>query len=38
MSKASAVEYLKSHFDEDLTLSKIYRYLDTLHNTQQEKV
>ena len=38
MSKASTVEYLKSHFDEDLTLSKIYRYLDTLYNTQQEKV
>ena len=38
MSKAATVEYLKSHFEEDLTLSKIYRYLDTLYNTQQDKI
>ena len=38
MSKMATVEYLKSHFDEDVSLSKIYRYLDKLYNTQQEKV
>lgn len=29
-SKAATVEYLKNHFDEDVDLSKIYRYLDKL--------
>ena len=38
MSKMATVEYLKSHFDEDINLSKIYRYLDKLYNTQQEIV
>jgi hypothetical protein len=38
MSKMATVEYLKSHFDEDIDLSKIYRYLDKLYNTQQEEV
>ena len=38
MSKASTVDYLKSHFDEDVQLHKIYRYLDKLHSTQQEKI
>jgi len=38
MSKSGTVDYLKSHFDEDLQLHKIYRYLDKLYNTQQEKV
>ena len=37
-SKAATVEYLKNHFDEDLNLSKIYRYLDKLNHTQQDKV
>ena len=37
-SKAATVEYLKNHFDEDMDLSKIYRYLDKLNHTQQEKV
>ena len=37
-SKAGTVDYLKSYFDEDVELHKIYRYLDRLHNTQQEKV
>jgi len=32
------VDYLKSYFDEDVALHKIYRYLDRLHNTLQEKV
>lgn len=38
MSKAATVDYLKSHYEEDLSLSKIYRYLDKLHNTQQDKI
>lgn len=28
----------QNHFDEDVDLSKIYRYLDRLNHTQQEKV
>lgn len=38
LSKAGTVDYLKSHFDEDLQLHKIYRYLDKLYNTQQEQI
>lgn len=37
-SKAGTVDYLKSYFDEDVELHKIYRYLDRLHNTQQDKI
>ncbi len=37
-SKAATVEYLMNHFDEDMDLSKIYRYLDKLNHSQQEKV
>ena len=37
-SKAGTVDYLKSYFDEDVALHRIYRYLDRLHNTQQEKI
>ena len=37
-SKAGTVDYLKSYFDEDVELHKIYRYLDRLHSTQQEKI
>jgi transposase len=37
-SKAGTVDYLKSYFDEDVELHKIYRYLDHLHNTQQEAI
>lgn len=38
MSKSATVDYLKSHFDEDVHLHTIYRYLDKLHNTQQERI
>lgn len=38
MSKMATVDYLKSHFNEDVDLSKIYRYLDKLYNTQREDV
>jgi transposase len=37
-SKAGTVDYLKSYFDEDLELHKIYRYLDKLYNKQQEQI
>lgn len=30
--------YLKSYFDEDIDLNRIYRYMDTLYNTQMETV
>lgn len=36
MSKKGTVEYLKRHFKDDVSLYKIYRYLDKLYNTQQE--
>ena len=38
MSRLATVDYLKSHFDEDVDLSKIYRYLDKLYNSQQQTV
>lgn len=37
-SKAATVEYLKNHFDDDVDLSKIYRYLDKLSDRQHEVV
>ena len=37
-SKAATVEYLKNHFDDDVDLSKIYRYLDKLSGHQHEVV
>jgi len=37
-SKAGTVDYLKSYFDEDIDLHKIYRYLDRLYNTLQDKI
>src|SRR5699024_9258353 len=38
MSKSATVEYLRSYFDKDIKLKKIYRYLDKLYNTQQDKI
>lgn len=38
MSRAATVEYLKSYFAQDIELHKIYRDLDKLHGTQQDKV
>jgi transposase len=38
MSKSATVDYLKSHFNEDVQLHRIYRYLDKLYNTQQEQI
>lgn len=37
-SKLATTEYLKSHYDEDIDLNHIYRYMDKLYNTQQELV
>jgi len=34
-SKVATVDYLKRYFDEDVNLNKIYRYMDTLYNTQR---
>lgn len=38
LSKSATVEYLKTHFNEDTDLNKIYRYLDKLYKTQQEEI
>lgn len=38
VSKAATVEYLKNHFDDDVNLSKIYRYLDKLSDHQHSVV
>ena len=37
-SKVATVDYLKRYFDEDVNLNKIYRYMDTLYNTQRERI
>lgn len=37
-SKMATVDYLRSHFEEDCTLDKIYYYMDKLYNSQQELV
>ena len=38
LSKKATVDYLKSYYDEDVQLSKIYRYMDKLNKMQKEKV
>ena len=35
-SKVATADYLKSYFDEDIDLNKIYRYLDKLSDTQKD--
>ena len=37
-SKVATVDYLKSYFDENVDLHKIYRYLDKLSDTQKDKI
>ncbi|NLX67396.1 MAG: IS1634 family transposase [Bacteroidales bacterium] len=37
-SKVATSDYLKSYFDEDVDLNKIYRYLDKLSDTQKDKI
>ena len=38
MSKKATVDYLRRHFKDDVSLQKIYRYMDKLYNTQREWV
>lgn len=38
LSKSGTVDYLKSYYDQDIKLHKIYRYLDKLDDTQQEAI
>ena len=38
MSKKATVDYLRRHFKDDVSLQKIYRYMDKLNSTQQERV
>jgi transposase len=36
LSKVSTVDYLKSHFDEDVQLYQLYEYLDKLNDTKKD--
>ncbi|MDR1199541.1 MAG: IS1634 family transposase [Prevotellaceae bacterium] len=38
LSKTATIEYLKSHFDEDIEEHRLYKYLDRLEETQKERV
>jgi hypothetical protein len=38
LSKQATIDYLKSHFDEDVEHNRIYRYLDKLQDTQKDIV
>lgn len=38
MSKLATVDYLKSYYDEDVDLNRIYRYMDKLYKNQQEQI
>ncbi|MDR3142049.1 MAG: IS1634 family transposase, partial [Tannerellaceae bacterium] len=38
LSKAAIIEYLKSHFDEDIEPHRLYDCLDGLQDTQKERV
>lgn len=37
-SKVATVDYLKSYFDEDVDLNKLYRYLDKLHDSHKHEI
>lgn len=37
-SKVATVDYLKSYFNEDIDLNKIYRYLDKLSDSLKDKI
>ncbi len=37
-SKVATVDYLKSYFDEDIELYKIYRYLDKLNDKEKDLI
>jgi transposase len=36
LSKVATVDYLKSHFDEDVQLYQLYEYLDKLNDSQKD--
>ena len=38
MSKKATVDYLRRHFKDDVSLQKIYRYMDKLQASQKERV
>ena len=38
MSKRATVDYLRRHFKDDVSLQKIYRYMDKLQSSQKERV
>ncbi len=38
MSKKATVDYLRRHFKDDVSLQKIYRYMDKLQDTQKARV
>ena len=38
LSKLATTSYLRSYFKEDIDLSRIYRYMDKLYNSQMELV
>lgn len=38
MSKKATVDYLRRHFKDDVSLQKIYRYMDKLQSSQKERV
>ena len=37
-SKLATVNYLRSYYKEDIHLSRIYRYMDKLYNSQRELI
>ena len=37
-TRNNANDYLKRCFNQDVKLHKVYRYMDTLYNTQREKI
>ena len=38
MSKKATVDYLRRHFKDDVSLQKIYRYMDKLQGSHKERV
>lgn len=38
LSKSATVDFLKSYFNEEIKLEKVYQYLDKLYNTQRELI
>jgi hypothetical protein len=38
LSKSATVDYLQSYYEDDVNLSKIYRYLDLLYDSQKDLI